>query len=89
MFRHLVKQFAEAFDKEHKNVVRDNATGEELLKLATLEVAGANAFNRADGQGKGFWAAYPDVNQVVTILASVYDGEVPMLGQKNKAFLDA
>lgn len=68
---------------------RDNATGAELLKLATLEVAGANAFNRADGQGKGFWAAYPDVNQVVTILASVYDGEVPMLGQKNKAFLDA
>lgn len=63
---------------------RDNATGDELLKLATLEVAGANAFNRADGQGKDYWAAYPDVNQVVTILASVYDGEVPMLGQKIK-----
>ena len=58
---------------------RDLASGRELLKLATLEVAGANTFNAADVQGKNFWGAYDDVDQVVSILASVFDGKTPLL----------
>lgn len=58
---------------------RDAAQGQQLIMCAALELAGANAFNRADERGQNYAQAFRDARLTTAYLKRVFDGEVPLL----------
>ena len=68
---------------------RDTSTGALLLKVGGLEQIARATLYRAFVEGKTFQTAFDEMDQAVTMMASFFDADVPMLGQKNKAFLNA
>lgn len=54
---------------------RDTAQGQQLIMCAAMELAGANAFNRADEHGQNYAQAFRNARASATYIKRVFDGE--------------
>ena len=58
---------------------RDAAQGQQLIMCAAMELAGANAFNRADEHGQNYAQAFRNARTSAAYIKRIFDGEVLQL----------